>query len=186
MEMNYASKGVAGAGLGTGIAGLALGVLNSGWLNGFGGNAAGLAIPAAEYMAAADKARIAELEAEKYADKNGIEVYRQIKAEMNDLRDRITGRIDYLAAEMSEQKVTNQKTADGILMARQEFKADLDMEKQKRRCADDKIVQYVNTHFEPRAVPNVVTNTTGTNGTDAVTLTSTTPGYLPLYNPLDD
>ena len=33
----YASKGVAGAGLGTGIAGLALGVLNSGFLNGWNG-----------------------------------------------------------------------------------------------------------------------------------------------------
>ena len=40
MEMNkeYASKGVAGAGLGTGIAGLSLGVLNSlGGLAGLGG-----------------------------------------------------------------------------------------------------------------------------------------------------
>lgn len=36
--MEYASKGVAGAGLGTGIAGLSLGVLNSGLLNnGLGG-----------------------------------------------------------------------------------------------------------------------------------------------------
>ena len=33
----FASKGVAGAGLGTGIAGLALGVLNSGFLNGANG-----------------------------------------------------------------------------------------------------------------------------------------------------
>ena len=33
----YASKGVAGAGLGTGIAGLALGVLNRGFLNGANG-----------------------------------------------------------------------------------------------------------------------------------------------------
>lgn len=36
-ENNYASKGVAGAGLGTGIAGLALGVLNSGFLGNVGG-----------------------------------------------------------------------------------------------------------------------------------------------------
>ena len=33
----FASKGVGGAGLGTGIAGLALGVLNSGFLNGANG-----------------------------------------------------------------------------------------------------------------------------------------------------
>ena len=43
MEMNFASKGVAGAGLGLGIAGTALGILNNGGLSnifsGVGGNA---------------------------------------------------------------------------------------------------------------------------------------------------
>ena len=41
IDHNYASKGVAGAGLTTGIIGTSLGVLNSGLLNGtglFGGN----------------------------------------------------------------------------------------------------------------------------------------------------
>lgn len=42
MEMNFASKGVAGAGLGLGIAGTALGALNNGWLGGlFNGGANG-------------------------------------------------------------------------------------------------------------------------------------------------
>lgn len=184
MEMNFASKGVAGAGLGTGIAGLALGVANSGLLGGLGGNGYGMAV--AEYMAAADKAKIAQLEAEKYADRNGIEVYRQVKAEMNELRDRVTGRIDNLAAEQAEQRVFNQKTVDGLHMARQEFKSALDMEVQKRRCADDKIVAYANSHFQPKEVESVTTNTTGTNGTDAVTLASVTKAYVPLFNPLDD
>jgi hypothetical protein len=39
MEMNFASKGVAGAGLGLGIAGTALGLLNGGLGNVLGGNA---------------------------------------------------------------------------------------------------------------------------------------------------
>ena len=72
----YATKGVAGAGLGTGIAGLSLGVLNSGLLNGIFGANNGWAnngnwaypvcsesVPVNRYEAA-QSARIAELETE--------------------------------------------------------------------------------------------------------------------------
>lgn len=41
MEMNFANKGVAGAGLGLGIAGTALGLLNNGGLGGIFGGATG-------------------------------------------------------------------------------------------------------------------------------------------------
>ena len=64
----YASKGVAGAALGTGIGGLALGVLNGGLgniLGGAGWNAYGCGdnMPINRYEAA-QSARIAELETE--------------------------------------------------------------------------------------------------------------------------
>ncbi len=196
MELNYASKGMAGAALGTGIAGLTLGVLNGagGLLGGVGGNVAGLAgaaVPAVESMLAAereradDKARIARLEAEKYSDGNDISTYRQIKAEMNELRDRLTARLDGLGQQMGDQRVINQQTSDGILMARQEFKSGLELEAQQRRCADNKIILYANGTFQPKAGVDIVTNTAGTNGTNAVALTSTTPAYAPLYNPLE-
>lgn len=70
----FASKGVAGAGLGTGIAGLALGVLNSsnngnGLLGGlFGGGNAQNAVSALQ-------AENSMLKAENYSDKNAKEVY---------------------------------------------------------------------------------------------------------------
>lgn len=69
----FASKGVAGAGLGTGIAGLALGVLNSsnngnGLLGGLFGNNNQATISALQ-------AENSQLKAENYSDKNAKEVY---------------------------------------------------------------------------------------------------------------
>lgn len=67
MSTEYASKGVAGSGLGLGIAGTALGLLNNGGL--FGGNAA-------QTYTDQLQAKVAELQAEKYANNVGIEVYK--------------------------------------------------------------------------------------------------------------
>lgn len=109
----YASKGVAGAGLGLGIAGTALGVLagsngGDGLLGGlFGGGG----------RMSAMQAEIAKLKSEKYADKNGIEVYRQIKSEMNDQRANILGEwIKPLAQESAanrERLATLEAKVDG-------------------------------------------------------------------------
>ena len=74
----FASKGVAGAGLGTGIAGLSLGVLNSGLFNGLlggGWNNGGYGGCGGNYLVnryeAGQSARIAELETEvKLRDAN--------------------------------------------------------------------------------------------------------------------
>lgn len=77
VEKDYASKGVAGAGLGLGIAGTALGLLNGGLGWGLGGNAAAATAGAAGLAALADKdARIAKLEAERYADNKVLELYK--------------------------------------------------------------------------------------------------------------
>lgn len=83
----FASKGVAGAGLGLGIAGTALGVLagsnNGGGLLGglFGGGG----------QISALQAEIAKLKSEKYSDKNDVEVYAQTRRENQDLGDRLLG-----------------------------------------------------------------------------------------------
>lgn len=71
----FASKGVAGSGLGLGIAGLALGVLNSsnngnGLLGGLFGNNNQATISALQ-------AENSMLKAENYSDKNAKEVYAQ-------------------------------------------------------------------------------------------------------------
>lgn len=94
----FASKGVAGSGLGLGIAGTALGVLNAsnGWGGGllgglFGNGAAPYAQGAAQAVMAEKDATIARLMSEKYADKVGVDVYAQSRRENQDLGDRILG-----------------------------------------------------------------------------------------------
>lgn len=114
----YASKGVAGAGLGLGIAGTALGLLNNngnGLLGLFGNNGWGNGMAAMASQAAGcavnDKfstleAEIAKLKAERYSDKSDIEVYKQTREENNDLRDRLLGNwIKPLADEAAANKV---------------------------------------------------------------------------------
>lgn len=106
----YASKGLAN---GLGIPALvlgSLGFLNSGGLGGLGGilgggNAAGAAAVGLGVMAEKD-AKIAELTAEKYADKVGIETYAQTRRENEDLRDRLLGNwIKPIAEESANNKV---------------------------------------------------------------------------------
>lgn len=110
--------GVVGAGLGLGIAGTALGLLNNngnGLLGLFGNNGWGNGMAAMASQAAGcavnDKfstleAEIAKLKAERYSDKSDIEVYKQTREENNDLRDRLLGNwIKPLADEAAANKV---------------------------------------------------------------------------------
>lgn len=103
----YASKGVAGAGLGLGIAGAALGVMNGGLgniLGGAGWNAYGCGdnMPINRYEAT-QSARIAELETEvKLRDANTYTM-----TEMGKLRDYVDHKFGHMEREICEQKVYN-------------------------------------------------------------------------------
>ena len=103
-ENNYASKGVAGAGLGLGIAGTALGLM-SGGLNGiglFGNNCSGDNAAVNRYEAT-QAARISELETEvKLRDANFYTLQ-----EMGKFRDYVDGRIERVERELCDQKVYN-------------------------------------------------------------------------------
>ena len=115
----YASKGVAGAGLGLGIAGTALGLLNNngngllgifggngGWNNGVAGMAAQAAGCAVNDKFSTLEAEIAKLKAERYSDKSDIEVYKQTRSENQDLQDRLLGNwIKPLADEAANNRV---------------------------------------------------------------------------------
>ena len=101
---DYASKGVAGTGLGTGIAGLALGVLNSsnngngllgGLLGGNNNNALVSHLQAENGM----------LKAENYSDQNSKEVYSQSLADNRILRDELYSFIKPLAEEAANNRV---------------------------------------------------------------------------------
>ena len=184
IENKFASKGVAGAGLGLGIAGTALGVLNGGLGNILGNNGwMGAPVngcvpsenmPVTRYDAGKD-ARIAELETEVklrdstiYTDQKSLQLYQYIDGQLRDVRDAL-----------SKQAVHNQRTEDSFVLARQDIaavKSDLDakikLEAERRCCADNAIVNYANATFYPKMVADVTVGTTTTAQT--------------LYNPIPD
>ena len=113
----FASKGVAGAGLGLGIAGTALGLLNGGGCgngllgNIIGGNCcnnsnaahlmAGQALNFFENKEAATlREQVAALSAQKYADNVGIQVYKEALAASNKNDDRLNLTLKEAAQEL--------------------------------------------------------------------------------------
>ena len=182
VEKEYASKGVAGAGLGTGIAGLALGVLNT--MGGIGalalGNRGTMPGPGGcsentpvsrydlerEQLLAAKDSEIALLKANTYNDQKNLQVYAYIDAQLKEIRKTLC-----------DQAVHNQRTEDSFTLARQDIAAvksdltrEIQIEAQRRCCGDNSIVTYANATFYPKMVADVTTGT----GTTAQT----------LYNPL--
>lgn len=104
----YASKGVAGSGLGLGIAGTALGVLASsnnggnGLLSGlFGNNCGNMATMG---ILAEKDAKIAELTAQKYSDNQDATVYAATRAENKSLRDELFAYITPIANEAASNR----------------------------------------------------------------------------------
>ena len=117
----FASKGVAGAALGTGIGGLALGVLNGagGLLNLMGGNCggcgngyAGIAIVnryelgLVQELAAKD-AKIGLLEADKYTDQKIVEAYKDLQGQIKELAGEVRANKDEQAGINMQQAVYN-------------------------------------------------------------------------------
>jgi hypothetical protein len=181
VEKDYASKGVAGAGLGLGIAGTALGLLGgnlggilNGW-NGCGGiPACSENMPVSRYELG-QESKIAELrsqialrDANTYNDQKSLELYKYFDGELRDIRNTLCA-----------QAVTNQKTADSFALASADLaavKANLEgkiaMEAERRCCADNAIVTYANATFYPKMVADVTVGTTTT--------------AQMLYNPIPD
>ena len=110
-EHEWANKGVAGAGLGLGIAGTALGLLNNGNLGGIlGGCNSGCNEHTVSRYEAQQSARIAELETEvKLRDAN---VYTM--TEMGKLRDYVDRRFEGVNASISQQAVINSQITANI------------------------------------------------------------------------
>ena len=105
MEKDFASKGVAGAGLGLGIAGTALGLLGNNVLPGLFGGSNGYChenTPVNRYEAA-QNARIAELETEvKLRDANTYTL-----GEINKVRDYVDRRFERVECSINQQAVYN-------------------------------------------------------------------------------
>jgi hypothetical protein len=109
----FASKGVAGSGLGLGIAGTALGILNGGLGNILGGIGTGCGCNEDHWVnryEAGQSARIAELETEvKLRDAN---VYTM--SEMNKLRDYVDRKFECVNSSISAQSVINAQMAANL------------------------------------------------------------------------
>lgn len=104
----FASKGVAGTGLGLGIAGTALGLLNNncngGLLGGILGNRCGYgAVPEVQYVSHL-QAENAQLKAENYSDRNDTAVYQQTLQDNRRLRDQLYAFITPLANEAASNR----------------------------------------------------------------------------------
>lgn len=174
VEKEYASKGVAGAGLGTGIAGLALGVLNT--MGGIGALALGNRgtmpgpggcsenTPVSRYdlekqqQLAAKDSEIALLKANTYNDQKDLQLYAYIDAQLKEIRKTLC-----------DQAVHNQRTEDSFVLARQDISAvksdlsrEIQIEAERRCCGDNSIVTYANATFYPKMVADVTTGTTTT------------------------
>ena len=179
VEKDFASKGVAGAGLGLGIAGTALGLLGNGALPGLLGGWNGGAMchenmPVNRYEAglqaaiATKDSQIALRDANTYNDQKLLEVYKYFDGQLRDVRDTLCA-----------QAVTNQKTADSFALAaadlaatKRELQDRIQLEAERRCCADNAIVNYSNATFYPKMVADVTVGTTTTAQT--------------LYNPIPD
>ena len=183
VERNFASKGVAGAGLGLGIAGTALGLLGNGGipglLGGWGNNGWNVGVcsenmPVSRYELG-QESKIAELQsqvalrdANTYNDQKALELYKYIDGQLREVRETLCS-----------QAVHNQKTEDSFALARQDIAAvesrlngKIAMEAERRCCADNAIVNYANATFYPKMVADVTVGTTTTAQT--------------LYNPIPD
>ena len=177
----FASKGVAGAGLGTGIAGLTLGVLNGGLGNLFNGGMCGGTYSARACSEdhcvnryemglvqenASLKSDIALRDANVYQDQKMLEMYKYIDGKLNEVH-----------AVLSSQAVMNQSTKDSFQLLQErmeccksELCGAISRERDERRCADNTIVTYTNATFYPKMVADVTVGTTTTAQT--------------VYNPL--
>lgn len=167
--MEYASRGVANAGLTTGIIGTSLGALNAlGGLGGLftGGNGCGCSenhtvnryeLGLQQEIAAKD-AQIALRDANTYGDQKMLEMYKYIDGQLKDVRN-----------ELCRQAVVNQKTEDSFMLVQ----ADLQRERDERCCADNSIITYSNATFYPKMVADVTTGT----GTTAQTLYNPLPNF---------
>lgn len=176
---DFASKGVAGAGLGTGIAGLSLGVLNA-MANGNLGNILGGNCNngchenqtvnryelAQNQKISSLEASLALRDANTFSDQKLLEVYRYFDGELKDIRNTLCA-----------QAVTNQRTADSFALAsadlaavRANLEGQIQLESERRCCGDNSIVTYANATFYPKLVSDITAGTTTTAQT--------------LYNPI--
>ena len=182
----FASKGVAGAGLGLGIAGTALGLMNGNGLGGlFGGNWGGNCnhgcsenTPVNRYelnqegVIAKLQSDVALRDANIYNDQKLLEVYKYFDGQVKDIRATMCENDKALAVSNAKIEGTFAVLGEQIRAQRNEFMCALNRERDERCCGDNSIVTYSNATFYPKMIADV---TIGTTATAQAT-------YNPVYN----
>lgn len=100
---------------------------------------------------AAKDSKIALLEANTYNDSKTLELYRYIDGKLNDIN-----------ANLAAQAVRNQAFNDALAATDFKFTKEIQLEAERRQCADCKIVNYVNSTFAPRLITDYTAGTTST------------------------
>lgn len=169
-ENKYASKGVAGSGLGLGIAGTALGVLNGGLGNILGGVGYGRGVVCSDDHCvnryemnlqneiAAKDSKIALLESNIYGDQKLLEVYKYFDGENKSIRNELCAQ----AVKNAQIEGTFAVLGEQQKAMRNEFMCALNRERDERCCGDNSIVTYANATFYPKMVADITTGTTTT------------------------
>ena len=98
---------------------------------------------------AAKDSKIALLEANTYNDSKTLELYRYIDGKLNDIN-----------ANLAAQAVRNQAFNDALAATDFKFTKEIQLEAERRQCADCKIVNYVNSTFAPRLITDYTAGTT--------------------------
>ena len=106
---------------------------------------------AMEKELAAKDSRIALLEANTYNDQKTLELYRYIDAQLNSINNRLAA-----------QDVRNQGVADAIREVCKDIDYKVNLEAERRCCADQRIVAYANGTFATKLIADYTAGTTTT------------------------
>lgn len=112
-----------------------------------------------EQKLAAKDSEISQLKANIYGDQKILEVYRYFD-----------GKIANIEARLAEQAVRNQGFSDAFRELAKDIDYKVNLEAERRNCADQKIVNYVNSTFAPKLITDYTAGTTS--------------AAMTLYNPL--
>lgn len=102
-----------------------------------------------EQALAAKDSEIALLKANTYQDSKSLELYKYVDAKFNSINE-------VLAA----QAVRNQAINDSIQSLDYKTMQAINLEAERRQCADCKIVNYVNSTFTPKLITDYTAGTT--------------------------
>jgi hypothetical protein len=103
---------------------------------------------AMEKELASKDSKIALLEANTYNDQKTLELYKYIDGKLNEIN-----------ARLSAQDVRNQGVADAFREISKDIDYKVNLEAERRKCADDKIVCYANGTFATKLINDYTAGT---------------------------